>query len=101
MTNSSIWSVMFVLAALAAGCGKGPGATGLSQEMKVKLIQPGEFMMGSSDAERKQILEETRAAGDEWAVPHIESERPQHRVKLSKPFYLGKYEVTPRLQNVA
>jgi len=62
--------------------------------MKLVLIPPGEFMMGSSEAERQLVIEETRAANHEWAVPTIESEKPQHRVKITQPYYLGKYEVT-------
>jgi formylglycine-generating enzyme required for sulfatase activity len=42
--------------------------------MQFVLIPAGEFMMGSND-------------GDS-------DERPVHRVLLTKPFYLGKYEVT-------
>jgi formylglycine-generating enzyme required for sulfatase activity len=46
--------------------------------MQFVLIAPGEFMMGSPDFDRA-------AKADE---------RPQHVVRITKPFYLGKYEVT-------
>ena len=46
--------------------------------MKLRLIPPGEFMMGSPDSDRD--------ARDD--------EKPQHKVKITKPFYLGVYEVT-------
>jgi len=46
--------------------------------MEFVLIPAGTFEMGSDDRERD--------ASD--------SEKPRHRVTLSKPFYLGKYEVT-------
>jgi len=46
--------------------------------MKLMLIPPGEFMMGSPDS-------------DKDAQP---TERPQHRVRITKPFYMGKYPVT-------
>ena len=36
------------------------------------LIPPGEFLMGSPDNQKA----------------------PQHRVKISQPYYLGKHEVT-------
>ncbi len=43
--------------------------------MKFKLIPAGEFMMGS----------------DEW-----EDSQPVHKVKITKPFYIGIYPVTQR-----
>ncbi|MDR1396537.1 MAG: formylglycine-generating enzyme family protein [Desulfarculales bacterium] len=47
--------------------------------MEFVLIPAGEFLMGS----------------DRGKDPNAEdNETPQHRVKFSKPFYLGKYEVT-------
>ncbi len=46
--------------------------------MKLKLIPKGEFLMGSPDS-------------DEDADDH---EHPQHRVRITKPFYLGVTEVT-------
>jgi formylglycine-generating enzyme required for sulfatase activity len=48
--------------------------------MKLVLIPGGEFQMGSPESDAE-------AASDE---------RPQHRVQLSKSYYLGKYEVTQR-----
>ena len=44
--------------------------------MQLALIPPGEFQMGSAD---------TRLAADV---------RPVHRVRITKPFYVGIYEVT-------
>lgn len=46
--------------------------------MKLALIPAGEFLMGSAE----------RAPGAR------EDEQPQHQVRISKPFYLGVYEVT-------
>jgi formylglycine-generating enzyme required for sulfatase activity len=45
--------------------------------MQLTLIPGGEFLMGSPDSERD--------AG---------AEKPQHRVQITRPFYLGTYEVT-------
>jgi formylglycine-generating enzyme required for sulfatase activity len=60
-------------------------ATGLWKEIihkksgiHLRLIPAGEFDMGSPDNE-------------EGRLPN---EGPVHRVKISKPFYMGKYEVT-------
>jgi formylglycine-generating enzyme required for sulfatase activity len=46
--------------------------------MQLALIPPGEFMMGSPD----------------WDSEARSDEKPQHRVRITKTFYLGVYEVT-------
>jgi len=47
-------------------------------KMEMILIPAGEFMMGSPDLETNVLI----------------GEKPQHRVRITKPFYLGKYKVT-------
>jgi len=47
-------------------------------KLELVLIAAGEFMMGSPDSDGI-------ASGDE---------KPRHRVRITKPFYLGKYLVT-------
>ena len=46
--------------------------------MKLKLIPAGEFLMGSRDREEG----------------HQDDEGPQHKVRITKPFYMGVTEVT-------
>jgi formylglycine-generating enzyme required for sulfatase activity len=46
--------------------------------MKLALIPAGKFLMGSPDGEKDGQTDE----------------RPQHEVTISKPFYMGVYEVT-------
>ena len=46
--------------------------------MVLVRIEPGEFLMGSPDSDK-----DARA-----------NEKPRHRVRITRPFYLGKYEVT-------
>ena len=46
--------------------------------MKLMLIPAGDFEMGSP-------------ASDQDAFPH---EKPQHRVRITRPFYMGVHEVT-------
>jgi formylglycine-generating enzyme required for sulfatase activity/serine/threonine protein kinase len=60
--------------------------------MKLVLIPPGEFEMGSS----KELIEEELKAhsADQWYKEHLPGEHPQHRVRITRPFYLGTYLVT-------
>jgi formylglycine-generating enzyme required for sulfatase activity len=62
------------------------GATAL----KLRLIPPGEFLMGSTDADIDGVLKTHPAGRREW----WNLEQPQHKVRLSQPFYLGTYEIT-------
>jgi formylglycine-generating enzyme required for sulfatase activity len=58
---------------------------GKGVKMALVMIPAGEFMMGSPDSDKD-------ADNDEM---------PQHRVRITKPFYLGKYLVTQeQWQNV-
>jgi serine/threonine-protein kinase len=60
--------------------------------MRLVLIPPGEFMMGSP---QEMIEEELKAhAGDEWWTQPHPGEGPPHRVRITRPFYLGIYLVT-------
>ncbi|MGO8751641.1 MAG: protein kinase domain-containing protein [Thermoguttaceae bacterium] len=60
--------------------------------MKLVLIPPGEFQMGSP---KDLIEEELKTPGiDYWYKDKLPAEGPQHRVRITKPFYLGIYEVT-------
>lgn len=57
--------------------------------MKLTLIPPGEFLMGSDDAEAEQLVKEYPWIKREW----FQGER-QHRVRITQPYYLGTHEVT-------
>jgi formylglycine-generating enzyme required for sulfatase activity len=59
--------------------------------MKLTLVPSGEFMMGS-----KESAEETAAFFNKIIGPHLKlqadvfnDEHPQHRVRITRPFYLG------------
>jgi formylglycine-generating enzyme required for sulfatase activity len=67
----------------AAGKAKSPPkklALDLGKGVKLDLIliPAGEFLMGSPDSDKYAV---------KW-------EKPQHRVRITRPFYLGKYKVT-------
>jgi formylglycine-generating enzyme required for sulfatase activity len=61
--------------------------------MKLRLIPPGEFLMGSSRQEIDAAIER----GPENFTKQFESEAPQHRVTITRPFYLGVGEVSQGL----
>ncbi len=60
--------------------------------MKLVLIPPGEFMMGSS----KELIEEELRLHDGvgWYPKHLPGEGLQHRVRITKPYWLGATDVT-------
>jgi formylglycine-generating enzyme required for sulfatase activity len=66
-----------------------------SMGMKLTLIPPGEFDMGTSREEINRVRDEGRKAGaDELYLETVALEAPQHRVKITKPFYFGVCTVT-------
>jgi len=60
-----------------------------SLDLDLVLIPAGRFAMGSPET-ADQLLKAFPYAKKEWFM----GERPVHRVTISRPFYLGKYEVT-------
>jgi formylglycine-generating enzyme required for sulfatase activity len=63
--------------------------------MPLVLIPPGEFDMGSTPEEIKWALEEGKKTQEQPAYfDWVPTEAPRHRVKITKPFYLGMYQVT-------
>ncbi len=60
--------------------------------IKLVLIPPGEFQMGSSKEVVEQELKTPDAAA--WYKVRLPSERPLHRVQITRPFRLGRFLVT-------
>ena len=57
--------------------------------MRLVLVRSGKFVMGSSEAEKRRIQ-------SEWNVEEnlLQPEGPAHTVQISRPYLLGKYDVT-------
>ncbi|MCA9092972.1 MAG: SUMF1/EgtB/PvdO family nonheme iron enzyme [Planctomycetaceae bacterium] len=62
--------------------------------MKLKLIPPGEFVMGSHESP-DETETFARLTGEGWTLADgLKNEHPQHQVRLTRAFYLGMHEVT-------
>jgi formylglycine-generating enzyme required for sulfatase activity len=57
--------------------------------LKLALIPAGEFLMGRAEPTPSLL----RAYNRSW-IGRFDEEFPQHRVRISKPFYMGVHEVT-------
>ena len=67
--------------------------------MKMTLVPPGRFEMGSAEtADELSKAFPVEAATKEPGLQPL-GERPVHVVTISRPFYLGNYEVTKRQFN--
>ena len=68
-----------------------PGEITNTIGMKLKLISAGEFMMGGVEAaeELVKMFPEYHRKPEEF-----KDEYPRHRVRITKPFFLGAHEVT-------
>ena len=63
--------------------------------MKLTLIPSGEFMMGSRESAEATAAFFKKNYGMDWlSADLLKDEHPQHRVRITRPFYLGTYHVT-------
>jgi formylglycine-generating enzyme required for sulfatase activity len=62
--------------------------------MKLTLIPAGEFMMGSGESAEAMTGYFNRRYGTDLKAENYKDEHPEHRVRITRPFYLGKYHVT-------
>jgi sulfatase modifying factor 1 len=82
--------LLFLLAASVARAA--PEVVENSLGMKFVRIPAGEFTMGS-DATPDDLARHFPAYGKQ-RLGKIDDEAPAHRVRISRPFYLGQHEVT-------
>jgi formylglycine-generating enzyme len=104
MFGKPLTAAIFVLTSLGrlslaiAEEGKASGGTNQitnSIAMKLTLIPSGEFMMGSAEsAEDTAAFINKRCPDEVLSATSFIDEHPQHRVRITRPFYLGTYHVT-------
>lgn len=65
--------------------------------MKLTLIPPGEFLMGSTEEQVATVIQEIRESSErsqDWLIDQVKTESPQRTVQVYEPFYIGIHEVT-------
>jgi formylglycine-generating enzyme required for sulfatase activity len=63
--------------------------------MKLTLIPAGDFVMGSHESAEDTAAFFKKTYGvDFLTADRFKDEHPQHRVRITRPFYLGTYHVT-------
>lgn len=62
-----------------------------SIDMELRLIPPGEFMMGSTAEEIETLL---NGPDTDWFKQNAQYEGPEHRVSIVMPYRLASHEVT-------
>jgi formylglycine-generating enzyme required for sulfatase activity len=60
-------------------------------KMEFVLIPPGKFLMGATKEEQEEYM---KTVSDGKRPEFLDWELPQHEVTITKPLYMGKYEVT-------
>ena len=78
--------------ALAEGPRKPPRTIRNSLGMTFVLVPAGDFVMGNAEPPESMVL--AFPAYERRRLDDLADERPAHRVKITRAFYLGQHEVT-------
>ena len=62
--------------------------------MQLVLIPAGEFMMGNAESDNE--LKKAFPGYEAERIEKLSDERPVHKVRITRPFYMGAHEVTIR-----
>jgi uncharacterized protein (TIGR03067 family) len=84
-------------AAWAAHLGMKAEFTDKKLGVAFRVIPPGDFQMGAKDEEvNPDILrgQQNKPPGWQYLVRSVKAETPRHPVRITRPFAIGKYEVT-------
>ncbi len=92
LMGRALFSLICITAAPAWAAEPLPGRLENSLGMKFVLIPDGEFMMGSEES--PDALARAYQGYERARFLKIADEAPVHRVRISKPYYLGESEVT-------
>jgi len=63
-------------------------------KLEMVATPPGEFMMGSTDADVQRTVQAVKRYDERAEAGWFTNETPQHRVRINYWFYLDKFEVT-------
>jgi eukaryotic-like serine/threonine-protein kinase len=64
--------------------------------MEFVLIRPGKFWMGSTDEEVREAFQNNKKYNSNAQLEWYTREQPKHEVEITKPFWVGKYQVTQK-----
>ncbi len=65
---------------------------GRDMKLTMVLVPPGEFLMGTKSVELAKLIEEHKAEKSKTNPLMLKMEGPQHFVRITKPFWMSKYE---------
>jgi formylglycine-generating enzyme required for sulfatase activity len=74
----------------------GPAGTGAARSVSVKMLQDKDYTVPSVSMKMKLIPAGSFTMGSAKTEPNRRADETQHKVTISKPFYMGVYEVTQK-----